>query len=187
MSRIGKKPLILPAGVAVQVAGSVVTVKGPKGTLVRTLHPHVSLAVEEEEGKKILTVGVADTALVRDRALWGLFRTLLANMVTGVTTGFEKKLEVIGVGYKVAGGGKKITLDVGYSHSVAIDMPEGITATVEKNTITLAGADKELLGEVAAKIRRVRPPEPYKGKGIKYIDEVIQRKAGKAAKAAGGT
>ncbi len=132
---------------------------------------------------KSVTVAVAEPDLVRDRALWGLFRSLIQNMITGVTKGFEKKLDVVGVGYKVAGGGAKITLDVGYSHPVEFPMPAGITATVEKNTITLNGANNEVLGETAAQIRRIRKPEPYKGKGIKYVDEVVRRKAGKAAKA----
>lgn len=183
MSRIGKKPILLPAGVDFSVAGSTVTVKGPKGTLTRELHPHVSVSLKEEDGHKVVILHVADEERVRDRALWGLFRALLQNMVLGVTTGFEKKLEVIGVGYKVAGGGTKITLDVGYSHPVVVDLPAGITGTVEKNTITLSGNNNELLGETAARIRRIRKPEPYKGKGIKYTTEVIRRKAGKAAKA----
>lgn len=183
MSRIGKKPILLPAGVDVTVSGSTVTVKGPKGTLARELHPHISVVFQEEDGHKVVVIKTVDEERVRDRALWGLFRSLLQNMVLGVTVGFEKKLEVIGIGYKVAGGGSKITLDVGFSHQVPVVLPEGIVATVEKNTITLNGMNNELLGETAAQIRRIRKPEPYKGKGIKYIDEVIRRKAGKAAKA----
>ena len=185
MSRIGKKPIILPGGVDAAQNGNLVTIKGHKGSLTRALHSHVSLSFGEQDGQKTVSVHVLAPDRVRDRALWGLFRTLLANMVHGVTAGFEKKLEVIGVGYKVSGGGHAITLDVGYSHPVVVDMPSGIAATIEKNIITLSGADKELVGEIAARIRRVRPPEPYKGKGIKYVGEVIRRKAGKAAKAAG--
>ncbi len=179
MSRIGKMPVPVPAGVEVRLEGSRVTVKGPKGELVRELHPNVK--VVQADGA--LTVSVVDPENTGDRALWGLFRNLLRNMVEGVTKGFEKKLEVIGVGYKVSGSGAKIVLDLGFSHEVPVELPKGITALVEKNTITLSGADKELLGETAARIRAFRPPEPYKGKGIKYIDEHIRRKAGKAAKA----
>ncbi len=188
MSRIGKTPITIPAGVEVTVNGQTVTVKGPKGTLTRELHPHVTASVGKTDGlpagqagASTVTVTVLEPEVVRDRALWGLFRALIANMVAGVTKGFEKKLEVVGVGYKVAGGGAKLTLDVGFSHPIDVAMPPGITATVEKNTITLTGADNELLGETAASIRRIRKPEPYKGKGIKYFDEVIRRKAGKTA------
>ena len=183
MSRIGKKSILIPSGVEITVAESFVTIKGPKATLTRTLHPHIHVALQDEEGKKVLLVTTEDPERVRDRALWGLFRTLLSNMVVGVTEGFEKKLEVIGVGYKVNGSGQKITLDVGYSHPVDVDLPASVTAIVEKNIITLTSPDKELLGETAARIRRIRKPEPYKGKGIKYADEVVRRKAGKAAKA----
>lgn len=179
MSRIGKMPVAVPQGVEVHLDGSRITVKGPKGELARVLHPHVTVKQENNE----LTITVASPEDKGDRALWGLFRSLIANMVEGVTKGFEKKLEVIGIGYKVAGSGAKITLDVGFSHEVPIDLPKGVTATVEKNLITLVSADKELLGESAARIRSIRPPEPYKGKGIKYVDEHVIRKAGKAAKA----
>lgn len=172
-------PVAVPQGVEVRLDGPRITVKGPKGELARVLHPHVSVKQENNE----LTVTVASPEDKSDRALWGLFRNLVANMVEGVTKGFEKKLEVIGVGYKVAGSGAKITLDVGYSHEVPVELPKGVTAAVDKNTITLSSADKEVLGEAAARIRAIRPPEPYKGKGIKYVDEHIRRKAGKAAKA----
>lgn len=183
MSRVGKNPVVIPAGVEVRIDADQIVVRGPKGELTRTLHPHVQAVAGDFEGQKAVTVTVTDPENTQDRALWGLFRNLIANMVTGVTQGFEKKLEVIGVGYKVSGGGKSITLDVGYSHDVPVAMPEGITAAVDKNTITLNGANNELLGQVAARIREIRKPEPYKGKGIKYIDEHIRRKAGKAAKA----
>ncbi len=178
MSRIGKLPIPIPQGVEVRLDGRLVRVKGPKGELVRELHPHVTAAVAD--GKVTVTVADPEAA---DRALWGLFRQLIANMVEGVAKGFEKKLEVVGVGYKVSGSGSKLTLDVGYSHEVPVDLPTGVTATVEKNTVTLSGADKELVGETAARIRAIRKPEPYLGKGIKYVDEHIRRKAGKAAKA----
>ena len=178
MSRVGKKPLAIPAGVQVTVAGEVVKVKGPKGELQQTLHPHVSLKIAGSE----LTVDVKDENNLKDRALWGLFRRLVENMVVGVTKGYEKKLEVNGVGYKAAVAGKTLKLDVGYSHDVDFPIPAGITMSVEKNVVTVAGIDKQLVGETAAKIRAVRKPEPYLGKGIKYVDEVIIRKAGKTAK-----
>lgn len=183
MSRIGKLPIFIPKGVDVRVDGAVVVVKGPKGELRKELHPHVLANVVTDDAGARLEVQVTDPENVGDRALWGLFRALIANMVKGVTEGFEKKLDVIGVGYKVSGGGSKIVLDLGFSHDVPVELPAGITAVVEKNTITLNGADNELLGQVAARIRSLRKPEPYKGKGVKYVDEHIRRKAGKAAKA----
>lgn len=183
MSRVGKNPIVVPAGVEARLDGQTIVVRGPKGELTRVLHPHVQVAIGNDAGNTMITVTVQNAEDVKDRALWGLFRNLVANMVTGVTQGFEKKLEVVGVGYKVSGGGNAITLDVGFSHDVPIQLPSGITAVIDKNTITLSGADKELLGQITAHIRAVRPPEPYKGKGIKYIDEQIRRKAGKAAKA----
>lgn len=185
MSRIGKKPIIIPPGVDVRVLDGAIEVKGPKGSLRRTIHPHVK--VTQDDGKSI-TVEVALPTNTRDRALWGLFRMLIANMVVGVVSGFEKKLELSGIGYKVSGSGSKLTLELGYSHPVEFELPAGVTSAVEKNVITISGADKELVGEIAAQIRRLRPPEPYKGKGIKYAGEQIRRKAGKAAKAgaAGG-
>lgn len=179
MSRIGKQPITIPQGVEVRVDGRQVRVKGPKGELVRELHPHVTVVVADG----IITVTVANPDVTGDRALWGLFRQLIANMTEGVTKGYEKRLEVVGVGYKVSGSGSKLTLDVGFSHEVPVELPKGITAVIEKNTIILTGADKELLGEIAARIRAIRKPEPYLGKGIKYVDEHIRRKAGKAAKA----
>jgi large subunit ribosomal protein L6 len=179
MSRVGKKLLEIPNGVEVTVDGGKVAVKGPKGRLELALHPRVTVAKADKE----LTVGVKDEENVKDRALWGLTRRLIGNMVTGVTQGFEKKLEINGVGFKAAVQGKTLKLDVGYSHDVDFPIPEGIAVAVEKNVITVTGIDKQFVGEVAARIRRVRKPEPYKGKGIKYADEVIRRKAGKAAKA----
>ncbi|MDD5251944.1 MAG: 50S ribosomal protein L6 [Patescibacteria group bacterium] len=178
MSRVGKKPLVVPAGVDLKIEGRTVRVKGPKGELTMELHPHVTLVKEGQE----VRVEVADPELVKDRALWGLFRRLLDNMVTGVTKGYEKKLEINGVGYKAALQGKTLKLEVGYSHGVDFPIPPGVTVTVEKNVITVTGIDKQFVGEVAAMIRRVKKPEPYQGKGIKYVDEVIRRKAGKTAK-----
>lgn len=182
MSRVGKKPIHIPAGVEVTVNGQVVSVKGPKGTLTYNVHALVSVALVDGEGGKALAFNVSNPDNVFERSLWGTTRANLANMIEGVLNGFSKSLEVIGVGYRVNAQGNKVVLDVGYSHSVDFPLPEGITAKVDKSVLTLSGADKVLVGETAAQIRRVRKPEPYGGKGIKYIDEVIRRKAGKAAK-----
>lgn len=181
MSRVGKLPISIPAGVTVTVTDGQVDIKGPKGTLQVPLHARVSVAVAEQQA----TVSVADVNRQEDRALWGLFRMLVANAIAGVTTGFVKKLEVNGVGFKAAVSGQTLNLNLGFSHPIAFSLPEGITATVEKNVISISGVDKQLVGETAAKIRRLKKPEPYKGKGIKYADEVIRRKAGKVVKAAG--
>lgn len=179
MSRVGKKPLALPSGIDLKVDGSTITVKGTKGQLSITLDPRVKVAVEGGE----LNVSVKDPEDVKQRALWGLSRRLIENMVVGVTKGYEKKLEVNGVGFKVALAGKTLKLDVGFSHDVEFTIPDDLTVTVEKNVISVNGIDKQRVGEIAAQIRRIKKPEPYKGKGIKYVDEVIHRKAGKAAKA----
>jgi large subunit ribosomal protein L6 len=177
MSRIGKNPIPIPDGVTVKVADSVIHVKGPKGQLEQKIHPLVKIEVKEKEAQ----VGVENVEDKEQRALWGLFASLLKNMIEGVVNGFEKKLEVHGVGYKVALQGKELKLDVGFSHSVMYQIPDGIEALVEKNTITITGIDKQLVGEVAAQIRKIKKPEPYKGKGIRYADEQVRRKAGKAA------
>lgn len=183
MSRIGKKPIPIPSGVTVVIEGQTIRVKGSKGELTRAFHPHVT--VREDAGN--LLVSVADPDDGDDRALWGLTRRLLANMIDGVTKGYAKKLELVGVGYRAGIAGQKLTLHLGFSHPVDFMLPAGITASVDKNTfLTLLGTDKELLGNVAARIRALRKPEPYKGKGIKYEGEIIRRKLGKAAKAAGG-
>jgi large subunit ribosomal protein L6 len=170
----------IPSGVEVRLEGDHMTVKGPKGQLELVIHSLVNVAIEDGEVK----VSVADENNIQERALWGLFARLIGNMVTGVSEGFEKKLEVNGVGYKVSVQGRVLKLDVGYSHEVDFPIPEGLDISVEKNVITVSGIDKQAVGETAARIRRVRKPEPYKGKGIKYVDEVIHRKAGKASKAA---
>lgn len=182
MSRVGKKPVQIPSGVEVKLEGDKMTVKGPKGTLELEIHPNVTVSIEDNEVK----VSVKDENNVGDRALWGLFARLIGNMVTGVSEGFEKKLEVNGVGYKVSVQGRVLKLDVGFSHEVDFPIPEGLDITVEKNVITVRGIDKQAVGETSARIRRIRKPEPYKGKGIKYVDEVIHRKAGKASKASSG-
>ena len=178
MSRIGRMPIAIPAGVTVEIAeNNKVTVKGPKGTLTRVLVPEMEIKVE---GAEITVTRPND--LKRMKSLHGLTRTLINNMVVGVTAGYEKKLEVNGVGYRAAKAGKKLTLSLGYSHPVEMEDPEGIESTVEGNVITVKGIDKEKVGQYAAEIRDKRRPEPYKGKGIKYADEVIRRKVGKTGK-----
>jgi len=186
MSRIGKKPIQIPSGVTVEIDGRKVAAKGPKGTLSLEMNPHVSSEKRKEEGLgDVIIVTVKDENNPKDRALWGLTNRLITNLVTGVAKGYEKSLEFVGVGYKVAVQGKTVKMDVGFSHEVEFPMPAGIEAKADKNTLTLSGIDKQLVGETAARIRRIRKPEPYKGKGIRYSDEHIRRKAGKAAKATG--
>ncbi len=177
MSRIGKQPVQLPDKVVITLDGDMINVKGPKGQLDRKLHPAIDIEINEN----VLNVKT-DLNDKKKMALQGLFRSLIFNMVAGVTTGYEKKLLLSGIGYRAETSGKKLVLNVGYSNPVDFDLPDGISANVEKNTeITLSGIDKELLGQAAANIRRIRPPEPYKGKGIMYSDERIIRKAGKTA------
>jgi len=177
MSRIGKQPIPVPDKVDVNIDGATVRVKGPLGQLERTFR---DVSFEQDGGA--VTVIPASHGRVH-RAMWGLGRTLLNNMVVGVSEGFEKKLEINGVGYRAEGSGKSIRFLLGYSHPIDFAVPEGIKISVEKQTgVTVSGINKELVGQTAAKIRALRPPEPYKGKGVKYIDETIRRKAGKAAK-----
>ncbi len=176
MSRIGRKPITVPAGVEVKIDGTVVTVKGPKGTLTQTFHPNMKIELTGAE----LTVTRPDDEK-QNRSLHGLTRTLLANMVEGVTNGFKKELEINGVGYRVQKQGKQVIMNLGYSHQVIVEEVEGITLDVpDPNHIVVNGADKQLVGQIASEIREKRPPEPYKGKGIKYATEVIRRKEGKA-------
>lgn len=179
MSRIGKKPIPIPEGVTVTVGGNLITLKGPKGELKREIHPDVQVAAEEKEIKVSIKRKSRKSA-----ALWGLFRTLLANLVEGVTKGFEKKLEFEGIGFRAALEGNTLVMQLGFSHPVRFEAPDGVKFSVEKNVITVSGMDKELVGNTAAKIRALRLPEPYKGKGIRYQGEVIRRKAGKKAVAA---
>ncbi len=175
MSRVGKMPISIPSGVDLKVGADVIEVKGPKGALTLATHPSIAVSVDNN---MISVTPVDDSRMARQQH--GLRRTLLANAVTGVTKGFEKSLEVIGVGYKVNVQGNTIVLNVGFSHPVNFVLPAGIQAKVENTKVTISGCDKQVVGEVAAQIRRVRPPEPYKGKGIKYSDETIRRKAGKS-------
>ena len=176
MSRIGRMPIDLPAGVEVKIEdGNKVTVKGPKGTLTQNLHPNMTIA---QEGNVINVTRPND--LKENRSLHGLTRTLLNNMVVGVTEGYTKKLEVNGVGYRVAKEGNKLVMNLGFSHQVTMEEKDGITIEVpDPNHINIVGCDKQLVGQFAAEVREKRPPEPYKGKGIKYADEVIRRKVGK--------
>ena len=178
MSRIGRLPVAIPAGVEVKIAeGNVVTVKGPKGTLERALPTEMDIKVED--GHVVVS---RPNDLKRMKALHGLTRSLIQNMVTGVNEGYTKVLEVNGVGYRASKQGKKLVLNLGYSHPVEMTDPEGIESTVDGNKITVSGINKEKVGQYAAEIRDKRRPEPYKGKGIKYSDEVIRRKVGKTGK-----
>lgn len=178
MSRIGKKPIAIPAGVDVKIEGNLVTVKGPKGELSRNIHPNITV---EKDGDNIVVSRPNDDKM--NRSLHGLSRTLIANMVTGVNETFKKELEINGIGYRAELKGKDLLLKVGYSHDVIMAAPEGITIEVPNpNKIVISGADKQKVGQFAANVREKRPPEPYKGKGIKYADEYIRRKEGKAGK-----
>ncbi|PIP25105.1 MAG: 50S ribosomal protein L6 [Candidatus Nealsonbacteria bacterium CG23_combo_of_CG06-09_8_20_14_all_36_12] len=186
MSRIGKKPILIPEDVEVKIEpaqvsskfgageGQKVVVKGPKGELSQEVRPEIKV---ETKGGQIFISPKIETK--RTSAFWGLTRALIANMIRGVTEGYEKKLEIEGLGYRAQLEGENLVLSVGFTHPVKIDCPSGIKFSIEKNVITVSGADKELVGQIASKIRKVRPPEPYKGKGIKYQGEVIRRKAGK--------
>ena len=176
MSRIGRAPIAVPAGVEVKIEdNNVVTVKGPKGTLTQQLHPNMTI---KQEGAELHVTRPND--LKENRSLHGLTRSLLHNMVVGVTDGFKKSLDVNGVGYRVAMEGGKLVMNLGYSHQVVMEVPAGLTVEVPNpNQIVVSGYDKQLVGQYAAQIREKRPPEPYKGKGIKYSDEVIRRKVGK--------
>ena len=181
MSRIGRLPITVPSGVDVTIDGRNVTVKGPKGTLSRALHPDIT--VSREDGTLVVT---RPTEQKTHKQLHGLTRTLVNNMVVGVTDGYRKGLEITGVGYRAALNGRKLTLNLGYSHPIEIDPPEGITFEVENPTrLAVVGIDKELVGQIAAKVRATRKPEPYKGKGVRYAGEYIRRKAGKAGKIGG--
>lgn len=179
MSRIGKQPVIIPNGVTVEINGHSVTVKGSKGELKKTFHPNIKIEVNEG---KVQVIKPDETKF--NNSLHGLTRTLISNMIDGVSKGFEKRLEIIGVGYRAQTSGNKITLSLGYSHPIEYKAPDHVTFEMDaeaKNVIIIKGIDKEVVGQVAAIVRSYRKPEPYKGKGIKYIDERVKRKAGKTA------
>ncbi len=177
MSRIGKLPIDIPSGVTITVDQGWITVAGSKGTLKQFTMPGITVA---QEGTQILVTRVDDEAVHRSKH--GLMRTLVSNMVVGVSKGFEKKLEINGVGYRVAMAGQGLKMNLGFSHDVNYALPQGVSASVEQNTITISGIDKQQVGQVAAEIRALKKPEPYKGKGIKYVGERIIRKSGKSGK-----
>jgi len=178
MSRIGKRAVAIPTGVTASVEGQTVKMKGPKGALEAVLPREVAVTMDKG-GVKV----DPRNETKRARSMWGTSRTLVANLVAGVTKGFERKLEINGVGYKAEVAGDKLNMSLGFSHPIAYPLPKGISAKVEKNILTLSGIDRELLGQTAAKVRSFRPPEPYKGKGVKYIEEYIKRKVGKTGAA----
>jgi large subunit ribosomal protein L6 len=192
MSRIGKKPIVLPAGVTAELNNGILKIKGAKGELTQEVHPKVTVTIADGE----VNVDVAKKEDKREKSLWGLFRSLVQNMVDGVTTGYTKQLDVVGVGFKAEVRGQTLVLNLGFSHPIDFEIPAGVEAKVEKDpakvgilqyqtTVTITGISKQLVGQVAANIRELKKPEPYKGKGIKYSDETIIRKAGKVVKAVG--
>ncbi|HMG20482.1 MAG TPA: 50S ribosomal protein L6 [Kofleriaceae bacterium] len=181
MSRIGRKPLEIPKGVTVSITSDTVSTKGPKGTLTLKRHRDIEIKQAKDDDKKDVIVFERKGNLGPQRAAHGLMRALVGNMLTGVTQGFTRQLEINGVGYKAEIKGSKIVLSLGYSHPIDYQLPEGISAKVDKNLLILSGIDRQALGAATAKIRSFRPPEPYKGKGIKYVEETILRKAGKTA------
>ena len=178
MSRIGRMPIVVPAGVEVKIDGQNIEVKGPKGTLTQTVHSDMAISME---GNEIIVTRPSDNK--EHRALHGLTRSLVANMVEGVSNGYKKELEINGIGYRAAMEGSTLVMNIGYSHKVVMSQPEGIKIEVPApNKIVISGPDKQKVGQFAAEVREKRPPEPYKGKGIKYVDEYIRRKEGKAGK-----
>ncbi|PIR02078.1 MAG: 50S ribosomal protein L6 [Candidatus Nealsonbacteria bacterium CG_4_9_14_0_2_um_filter_37_38] len=198
MSRIGKKPILIPENVEVKIEGQKVTIKGPKGELSQGVRPEIKVEVRDNQilvfpqietkpstrtphESKIRTGQASQVSGKQTKALWGLTRALIANLVKGVTEGYEKKLEISGLGYRANLDGKDLVLELGFSHPVKVACPPGIIFLIGKNIITVLGIDKQLVGQTAAKIRKAKPPEPYKDKGIKYLGEVIRRKAGKKA------
>lgn len=177
MSRLGKLPIEIPSGTQARLEHGFIIVKGPKGELKTRLHELIKVDITDKEIK----VSVNNPANVKENSLWGLFRSLIKNMVVGVNEFYTKKLEINGVGYKAAVSNNKLTLNVGYSHPVIYELPAGLKVEVQANNVIISGIDKYMVGEAAAQIRRIRKPEPYKGKGIKYSDEILRRKAGKTA------
>ncbi|HOZ16258.1 MAG TPA: 50S ribosomal protein L6 [Candidatus Portnoybacteria bacterium] len=181
MSRIGKQPIVIPLGVEVRVDGDLIIVKGKKGELAQKLVPEIKVEIKD----KVIVIQESQKTK-KSSALWGTFRALINNMIQGVHDGFQKKLVIEGIGYKVALNGNKLILSLGFSHPVEIEAPKGIEFKIEKNTIIVSGADKQVVGQTAANIRIQKKPEPYKGKGIRYDNEIIRRKDGKKAVSAGG-
>lgn len=177
MSRVGKKPITIPTGVTAKVDGDLIIVKGPLGELQQKLHPQVKIIINEG----VINVAITNEAEKAQRALWGLFASLIRNMIIGVTTGFTKQLEINGVGFKFAVAGKRVVLNIGYSHPVEYQIPEGVNVKVDTNIMTITGCDKQLVGETTAQIRKLKKVEPYKGKGIRYVGEYVKQKAGKTA------
>lgn len=180
MSRVGKKPILIPEGVEVKIEGNTVTILGPKGELSQEIRPEIKVEVKEDK----IFVSVR-TESKQSKALWGLFRTLLSNMIEGVTSEFEKKLEIQGIGFRAELEGEELSLYVGFTQPIKIKIPKEIKISVEKNIITVSGINKEIVGQMAAIIRKVKPPEPYKGKGIRYLGEQVRRKVGKKVVTAG--
>ncbi|PIZ95152.1 MAG: 50S ribosomal protein L6 [Candidatus Magasanikbacteria bacterium CG_4_10_14_0_2_um_filter_37_12] len=178
MSRVGKQTIEIPSGVTVELKNNMVVVKGPKGQLERVINSFVEIKIVDNQ----VTVDVKNKEDKKERSLWGTYAAHIKNMVMGVTEGFKKQLEINGVGYKVVMQGNDLKIDIGFSHPVLFKIPNELKASVEKNVITIEGPDKEMVGQISAEIRAIRKPEPYKGKGIKYMDEQIRRKAGKTAK-----
>lgn len=175
MSRLGRQPIVLPTGVSAELAAGLIVIKGPKGELKEEIHSQVQVELKD----KTLFLSVKDEKDRKQKALWGLFASLIRNMIVGVTEGFVKQLEINGIGFGAAVSGRNLVLNIGFSHPVNFSIPAGLEIKVEKNLISISGISKQLVGEVAAQIRRLKKPEPYKGKGIKYIDEQIVRKTGK--------
>ena len=182
MSRVGKKPILIPENVEVKIDGQKLFVKGPKGELQREIRPEIKVEIK---GKEILFSLAKEGK--KTNAYWGLSRALVANMVSGVKDGFQKQLQIEGIGFKANIEGEALVLQVGFSHTVTVKQPEGIKFVVNKNIISISGFDKELVGQLAAKIRKIKKPEPYKGTGIRYVGEIIKRKAGKKVVTAGGS
>jgi len=182
MSRLGKKPISIPTGVEVKIDQGLIIVKGPKGELKQFIHPLVTVNLENN----YLRITVQNPKEKKQKALWGTFSRLISNLIEGVTRGFEKKLQLVGIGFRAQLSGDKLILNIGFSHPVEYKIPAGIKINVEKDIITVSGIDKQLVGEVAAQIRRFKKPEPYKGTGIRYLGEVVRKKAGKKAIGAGG-
>ncbi len=183
MSRVGKKPILIPQEVQVKIEGNNIQVKGPKGELSRSFSPEIK--IEMKDNQLLVSLENKESQLKKINALWGLTNVLVFNMIKGVTEGYQKKLQIEGLGYKVNLEGEVLVMQLGFSHPVKINPPQGIKFTVEKNIITVSGYDKEEVGQISAKIRAVKPPEPYQGKGIRYFGEIVRKKLGKKAVASG--